>query len=391
MSDKKPIEAEPKTIQQPVDSAAAVSVKKQKIKTETSKAFSVSISLMSLTSLIAVALVGYLGYLQFQKNSVRLSDLEKLQESRTFELSDIKQQLKSEISDIQLKIAQSDAQSIKILSDLSQQIKLTEGKIRSFSGRHQSDWLLAEADYLVRIAGMRLSFERDHITALALLLSADERIVLMDDPGMQPVREALFRDMAVLRLLKKEDLSGTAIRVSALIPQLKALPVQSFHLPKEETEDTEQPLMLSEKDWLENLQATLKELSVKWFDIRNHGRPVSPLMSSESETLLLTNMTLLLQTAQFAILKQHSDLYHHSLKQLKQWITEYFDLTDPIVLGFNKEIDALDGLIVGGAIPKTLDSSLVLHRVIELRSHQGPQEQKQEQEQEQEQELDNKQ
>jgi len=194
--------------------------------------------------------------------------------------------------------------------------------------------------------------------------------MLMDDPGLQPVREALARDMATLRLVKRVDIAGLAIRISSLIPQLKTLPIQSFELPEETIKEIEGSTSAADSNWQENLKNTLKELSVKWFEVRDHGKPVKPLMSTETETMLLTNMTLLLQTAQFATLRGHSDLYYHSLSQIKDWSNEYFDTSNSAVLAFINEIDSLNKMLVKANLPATLESRLILSRYVEQRLQQ---------------------
>jgi len=348
-------------------------------KPKTNSLFNSVISLLSLIAFVAVVVVGYIGFQQIQKISDRLltleqqgrnyqSDVEQTKNSLRTDFEQMQNQLQKQLQDSTLQ--QADLNDKKIQT-ISQQLSATRRQIQSVSGRHQSDWLLAEADYLVRIATNRLLLERDHVTALALLLSAEERILLMDDPGLQPAREALARDMAALRLLKREDTAGIAIRISGLIPQLKTLPVLAFQLPEETIDQVEETVSPADANWFDNLKKSAGELSVKWFEIRDHGRPVTPLMAPEIEALLINNMNLLLQTAQFATLRQHQDLYHHSLLQLKQRVTEYFDITDQAVIAFLNEIDSLDALSIQIALPDTLESRIIIARLVEQRLQQS--------------------
>ncbi len=53
-------------------------------------------------------------------------------------------------------------------------------------GRRPNDWLLAEADYLVKMAGRKLWLEHDTASATILLESADHRIAELNDPSMTP-------------------------------------------------------------------------------------------------------------------------------------------------------------------------------------------------------------
>jgi len=381
MSEEKQLDAEPlpENKEEPVVEDDKLSSKQKDIKPKSNGLFIGMTTMLSLAALIAAGLIGYLGYQQFQHMSARLLTLEQetannqsVSNSTKDELQRNFTQLQSQLQkQLQDSILNQDTDSDSKIQTISEQLAATRRQIQSVSGRHQSDWLLAEADYLVRIASNRLLLERDHVTALALLMSADERIVLMDDPSLQPAREALARDMAMLRLLKREDIAGIAFRISGLIPQLKTLPILAFQLPEDTLEEIEQPVSSANTSWYENLKQAAAELSVKWFEIRDHGRPVTPLMAPETETLLVNNMMLQLQTAQYSVLRQHSELYHHSLTQLKTRVTEYFDINDQIVIAFLNEIDSLNAMSIRAELPDSLQARVIISRLVEQRLQQS--------------------
>ncbi len=337
--------------------------------------FSVLIGVLSLIAIGAVGFVGYFGYMQVGDITSRLVTLEENGKNAQAEAGNLRSSIQNDVAttqkQIQANIKQLISESDTKLNDISTQLASTRRQLQSMGGRHQTDWLLAEADYLVRIATQRLTLQQDHVTALALMLSADERILLMDDPALQNVREAIARDVTTLRLIKRVDISGLAIRVSSLLPQVQLLPVQSFNLPEADSNEGGAPIKTTEATWQDNLKKTFEELSVKWFDVRDHGKPVTPLLSAEKQSLLLTNITLLLQTAQFAILRGHTDLYHHSLQQLTRWGNDYFDMEDERVLAFMREIDSLNQMEVSIRLPATLESRLLLSREVEQRLKQS--------------------
>ncbi len=336
--------------------------------------FSGLLNFLMIVVIIAVGAVGYFGYNYWQQFSARLTSIEQQGINSQTETKETIAALGNEFSlllqQTQQKLDQQNASNEKNLADISAQISDTRRKLQSVRGRHQNDWMLAEADYLVRIASNRLLLEHDYSTALVLLVNADERIMMMDDPSLQPVREALSHDMATLRLVKRADIAGLAIRINSLIPQLKVLPALAFQLPEEIIKEIDTSIPVADISWQQSLKNTLKELSVKWFEVRNHGRPVTPLMAPETETMLLTNMTLLLQTTQFATLRQHSELYHHSLQQLKEVVNEYYDTADPVVIAFVNEVDLLNATSVQEDLPTVLESRLIIAREMERRVQQ---------------------
>ncbi len=327
-------------------------------------------SLISFILITAVVGLGFYGYQQLLIVTERISVIEGAQQENSTKVQD---QLASSFSKVQNQLQQKLQQMSEVSGaksqELSEQLESTQRQVKLFAGRHRTDWLLAEADYLVRIANNRLVHERDPLTALALLMSAEERIILMDDPSLTAIREALSRDMASLRLSKKDDVAGIAIRISGLIPQIEKLAFITFELPQETIESIDGPISEPATDltWQDKLKLTLKELSVKWFEVRDHGRAVKPMMTSETESIITNNMTLFLQSAQFATLKQHEELYHQSLGQMSNWIIEYYEHNDPMVLAFKNEIDSLNALSVRGKIPSSLESRLAVAREVESR------------------------
>lgn len=336
----------------------------------------VLIFLLSLVALVIALTVGYLGYQQLQNIGERLSTLEieknnneafasNLNKNLTSQINTLKNQLQAEALQNRQYLAE---QITSTTSDLAA-IRRTMSKV---SGRHQSDWLLAEADYLVRLAATRLALEKDHLTALALLISADERLLMMDDPAMQDIREVISSDIAKLRLVKNLDTSGIAARISALHPQLNSLPMMTLVLPEEVEHQSETTTTNEDPSWYDNLKNTLSELSKKWFVVRDHGRPVMPLMDPQFEQLIRNNLMLLVQTAQYAVLRSEAELYESTLLQLKSLSVEYFDSGDDGVALFLVEIEKLAALKVEKELPERLDSRLMLSREVESRLQKAP-------------------
>ena len=55
--------------------------------------------------------------------------------------------------------------------------------------KRPNDWMLAESEYLVRMAGRKLWLEHDIVSAITLLGNADERIKALNDPSLMPIRK----------------------------------------------------------------------------------------------------------------------------------------------------------------------------------------------------------
>ena len=96
-------------------------------------------------------------------------------------------------------------QALRNLSDNQQQLRdkqeQTEKQLLQLQSRRPNDWLLAEADYLVRMAGRKLWLERDANAAVLLLTEADNRLRDLNDASVLPLRQAIAADSAKLKEL----------------------------------------------------------------------------------------------------------------------------------------------------------------------------------------------
>ncbi|MGR5543359.1 uroporphyrinogen-III C-methyltransferase, partial [Vibrio campbellii] len=71
--------------------------------------------------------------------------------------------------------------------------------IADVQGRRPNDWLLAEADHLVKLAGRKLFLEKDAVTATRLMETADQRIATLNDPSLVPLRQQMAKDITELK------------------------------------------------------------------------------------------------------------------------------------------------------------------------------------------------
>jgi UDP-N-acetyl-2-amino-2-deoxyglucuronate dehydrogenase len=85
--------------------------------------------------------------------------------------------------------------------------------------------MLAEASYLVRMAGRKLWLEQDLTTASALLIDADSRIQAIADPSLIPLRKALADDIAKLKSAPEVDREGLSLRVGTLLDNIDQLKI----------------------------------------------------------------------------------------------------------------------------------------------------------------------
>ncbi len=194
-------------------------------------------------------------------------------------------------------------------------------------GRSSVDWILAEAEYLLRLANARLQLAQDPDTAIAALRAADERLASLDDPALQPVRAAIAEEIAALEGLPRVDRAGLAARLDALANQAEQLPLARRYLPPEpENPLAEAPPELSaDEPWWEQAWTRLAETLKSLVVVRYNEQPVAPVLAPEQVTALRTALMMELEMARVAVVRGDEALYREALRRAGDLVRRYFD------------------------------------------------------------------
>ena len=216
--------------------------------------------------------------------------------------------------------------------------------------RHlRNDWLLAEADYLMRLASQRLLLARDTGTALAALQTADERLREMADPAVIPLREQLAADIGRLKAVAQPDITGLAARLGALVQAVDSLPLRAEYVvqkPKDTTAEAPQTVA----NWQQLPEAIWRDIK-KLLVIRERHGKVMPLISPEQHFFLVQNLKLQLEQARLALLDAEPDIYRERLQAAATWVREFFRPDDPATSAMLGELEQLAGQDIKPALP----------------------------------------
>lgn len=215
-------------------------------------------------------------------------------------------------------------------------------------GNHKV-WIVAEVNYLARLANYNLSYMHDTNTAAVLLQTADERIASLNDPDLNSVRQQLANDITALQAVDKVDRVGILARLSALQVQVKRLPLispPSFAIAKKTPEKTP----TTESHWhkiLDRSLATLHSLVI----IRHHQEPIEPILSGEQLLYLQQNLQLELQQAQWAVLHGEKTLYENSLQNVIFSVQHYFASANASTTAFITNVAQLQKMNIQPDLP----------------------------------------
>ena len=202
----------------------------------------------------------------------------------------------------------------------------TQGRrLAELGSTTRSDWLLAEAVYLTRLANQRLQTERSTANSLALLSNVDLILQELDDPDLTPARSALAKDITALRLAGEVDVDGIYLELSSLIYSIDQLSILS--LPA-------QP-QAGEQSSAQNAEASLSPQSVlagfsqkvaQLIRVRQRSQPIEPILQPEEATLIRHNIRLMLEQAQSALLREQQVIYSQSISKAQSWLAQHFQL-----------------------------------------------------------------
>ncbi|MBY5993335.1 uroporphyrinogen-III C-methyltransferase [Ferrimonas balearica] len=238
---------------------------------------------------------------------------------------------------------------------------------RRLQQRQPSDWMLAEADYLVRMAGRKVWLEQDSDTALALLRDADHRLQTLGDPDLVPLREALADDIALLSGLPRMDRAGLALGIESLIKRIDRLPLNTVELPEvvAAADNGEPTSNLS--DWKENLARSWHALTDDFITVRRRQGAVQPLLAPEQEWYLREHLKGKLMQAQLALYHGHNEAFQQALNTARTWMADYFSLEDSAVEGALTQLDQWAQLDVAQAAPIRFSVADPLERLVSER------------------------
>lgn len=294
------------------------------------------------------------GYLAWE----RLNQDERSQSDQINALSGSLQELASRLG----RQASDQQQAIGKLRQENRQLIESISGLKTLMGRQHAGWVIAEAEYLMRLANDRLQLAGDLKAAAAGLRKADERLRDLGDPAFLPVREQLSRELAVLDATPRPDLAGLALRISTLSERVEQLPLATAEPRRLTTSDKTAQTAEGVHDWkafLIALWQDLKSLVV----IRRNEQPAAPMLAPEESYFLHQNLRLKLEAARLALLQGDQTLFESNLTTAQAWLNQYYGTSDSAVQAALEELSALAGENIA---PHTPDISGSLRRLREI-------------------------
>ena len=335
-------------------------------KKEVSEPEQTQISKVGLTALL-IAIVGLFGsgasyYWLEQQRTLVIDDLmAKNQINNAANLQRVSRRLEDQRDEFSQQLKQMVTEQ---QADSLQKITQLEGAVTRLERSKPSDWLIHEAEYLIRIAARTMWLERDTLAARGLLNDAGNRLAELNDPEFLPVRKLIHQDIKQLQLMPVLNTENVILSLMGLNRQLANLPLLMQQVTTAQYDDALPELSEDINDWQENLAKTWHNFLDTFVVIHVRDGSAKPLLSPQYQENLRENLSLKLQQAQWAAREEKSTLYLATLAEIQMWLTQYFDMNEVSTQSFLSSINQLKKERINFDYPSSLSSLSAIRNIL---------------------------
>lgn len=246
------------------------------------------------------------------------------------------------------------------------------GVLRAQLGNGRNDWMLAEVQYLLQVANQRIQLGHDVLTARAALSSADRRLQTLADPGFNPVREQVARELVALAAVVLPDLAGIALTLDTLAGQVKQFPLKDTRIQQQVgAPDAVPPSESTARDWTRLPRLLWQELR-QLVVVRRNDQPIGPLLAPEQQFFLYENLRLQLNSARLAALQGETPSYRASLENAQAWLSDYYAAEAPQIAAALTELERLANIDLQPSMPDISASLRLLRQQMHLADLEKP-------------------
>jgi uroporphyrin-3 C-methyltransferase len=251
-------------------------------------------------------------------------------------------------------------QSKQRLNAMTGRLAFMQQTLNQIPGARLDDWKLAEVEYLLRLANQRVMLQKEITGASALFDAADKVLASLDDPAMIMVREKMAEEMLMLGKATTIDQQGIYTKLQAL----KTIVHETVQPPKTFTSDSisDNTIQIKEPAATGFVDQLLSLISV-----RTRDKAFDAPLANQQYQLLEHSLTLMLEQAQWALLKSDQALYESSLDNAKNWIQN--TLRHQQANALLNQIISLKLVKISSSMPDVSESLRLLRQIIKDRTY----------------------
>jgi len=319
--------------------AAAKAVKKAR----SGKPFLLSFLVLVLVLVAAAGAAGWYAYLQ-------LEQIKQAQSDQQVQSNQIRQQLQQDKAQLTQQM-NNHRQLIQELASRQSQLEQLANKSFEITHRSERGWILAEVDYLLRLAHRRLNIAADIHGAVAAMQGADSRLQELGDLSLFPVRKTIAKEIAKLQAVHKPDLNGSALKLDNMGALLPDLPFKSAQAEVQEQLEQPAPVETNAAPKPEGFVDSVLNTVMKIGDVKIHQHNVSPASSSQQQQAIEELLRSFILSARLALLRQDNTQFHHDIQQAQNLASQHYAANDNRVQNLLQDLKQLDQIDLQPQLP----------------------------------------
>ncbi|MBU6421703.1 MAG: uroporphyrinogen-III C-methyltransferase [Gammaproteobacteria bacterium] len=317
-----------------------------------------------LLAVVALALViaGWLHFSRLQQQQLVRQNAELQALNQKLDALGQTAALKSQLDSAQ----NSTQQALKNFGDQLDSMNAAVTDLRRRSERGRDAWIKAEAAALLMAANDQVQLNADPALALKALASADERLRLLSDPGLIPVRQQIAKEEAELRSVPQADITGMAATLTSLSESAGKFPLKRV-APENYMPGDAAPAATSgnmKPTLWQRFKAGLERLARDIFTVQRRNQPIEPLLTPQQDYFLRQNLELRLAAARAALLQRDSAAFQSSVQLARSWLETYFNPRDGGVKSAIAQLAQMQQQQIDPPLPD-ISASLTLLRRLE--------------------------
>lgn len=290
---------------------------------------------VTLVIIVIITGAGYFAYLAFQNYTLVSTQLAEQQVM----LTSLEKQLNQALPLLREEMTSSSKSNQETVIGLRNFVNETAARLTEAQGVTRYEWLLAEAEYLMRLAQQRLILESDAIGALSILQSADGVLVDAGDPNLIGVRQQLAREMELLAAFRGVDREGLYLHINVIIESVESWSPAAALVAQQPT----MAIANATPTWAERLSQFIRISRVDAIE----REPIQPHLVPLYRALLQNALS----QAETAVLRQQPEAYRIAVQSANTFLERYGSSSgSPDNLG--EKIAALGAIDLDRELPK---------------------------------------
>ena len=301
------------------------------------------------------------------------SELEVFQSQRgdqTSELDEIKAELRSQFDASIIKV---ENETLMRISSIDAKNDALRGDIlevtakQALQGDDAKDLrVLYQVEYMLKLAEIKLNFDRDLGSAIKLFRSTDSLLAASGSRLLLPLREVLAEEIIQLSAVPTVDIGEIQIQLFSISRRIDALNVLGFAEFRRLTQNKAIVEVFSKDELSLSRWNSFIELLGEVFVWRQHNSDV--MAKAEGLNAILNDrrrVNLLLQEANFALSSQNEELFQLCVLKMLDWFERSVLLDSEQIQPIVRDIQSLQDLQLRPKLPNIRQGMALTSQLIE--------------------------